>query len=107
LPQYFDRHAIPCTYAPQETWTLCQQQRAIKHKVEAQGTPLKDWDIDINRGILTGYNPAFFVTADQRQEILNNCQTEDERQRTEKIIRPMLRGKDIRAYGCEWKGLYS
>lgn len=107
IGDYFDRHAIHCTYALQETWTIMpDSQRAIKRKVEAQGTPLKDWDIDINRGILTGYNPAFFVTADQRQEILNNCQTEDERQRTEKIIRPMLRGKDIRAYGCEWKELY-
>ncbi len=107
IGDYFDRHAIHCTYAPQETWTIMpDSQRAIKHKVEAQGTPLKDWDIDINYGIKTGYNPAFFETAGQRQEILNNCQTEDERQRTEKIIRPMLRGKDIRAYGCEWKELY-
>ncbi len=103
LPQYVASHAIPCVYHDGEAWVIMsQQQRDIKHKVEAQGTPLKDWDIDINRGILTGYNPAFFVTADQRKEILNNCRTEDERQRTEKIIRPMLRGKDIRAYGTQW-----
>lgn len=104
LSQYVVSHAIPCVYAGDETWIIMpQQQRAIKHKVEAQGTPLKDWDITINRGILTGYDTAFFVIAAQRQEILNNCQTDDERQRTEKIIRPMLRGKDIRAYGTQWR----
>ena len=70
------------------------------------GTPLKDWDININYGIKTGYNDAFIITTDKRNEILDNCETEDERKRTEELIRPLLRGRDIKRYGYEWAGLW-
>ena len=41
--------------------------------MEAVGTPLKDWDINIYRGVLTGYNEAFIITTEKREEILANC----------------------------------
>ena len=56
------------------------------------GTPLKDWDIQINYGIKTGFNDAFIIFTEKRGEILANCQAEDERQRTAELIRPILRG---------------
>ena len=70
------------------------------------GTPLKDWDINIYRGVLTGCNEAFIISTEKRNEILANCQTEDERKRTEELIRPILRGRDIKRYGYNWAGLY-
>ena len=81
-------------------------EQSIKQKIEAVGTPLKDWDININYGIKTGYNDAFIITTDKRNEILDNCETEDERKRTEELIRPLLRGRDIKRYGYEWAGLW-
>lgn len=63
-------------------------EQSIKQKIEAVGTPLKDWDIQINYGIKTGCNEAFIVSTEKRNEILANCQTEDERKRTEELIRP-------------------
>ena len=67
---------------------------------------MKDWDIKIYRGILTGLNGAFIISTDKRNEILNNCQTPAERQRTAELIRPILRGKDIKQYGYEWANLW-
>ena len=81
-------------------------EQSIKQKIEAVGTPLKDWDIQINYGIKTGCNEAFMVSTEKRDEILANCQTEDERKRTEELIRPILRGRDIKRYGYNWAGLY-
>ncbi len=81
-------------------------EQSIKRKIEAIGTPLKDWDINIYRGVLTGYNDAFIISTEKRDRILANCQTEEERQRTAELIRPILRGRDIKRYGYEWAGLY-
>ena len=81
-------------------------EQSIKNKIESVGTPLKDWDINIYRGVLTGCNEAFIISTEKRNEILNNCTTEEERQRTEELIRPILRGRDIKRYGYEWAGLY-
>ncbi len=76
----------------------------LRDKMESVGTPLKDWDIQIYRGILTGANEAFIITTEKREEILNACKTQEERKRTETLIKPILRGKDIKRYSYEWAG---
>ncbi|GAA7253820.1 class I SAM-dependent DNA methyltransferase [Helicobacter pylori] len=76
----------------------------LRDKMESVGTPLKDWDIQIYRGILTGTNEAFIIPTEKREEILNACKTQEERKRTEALIKPILRGKDIKRYSYEWAG---
>ncbi|UOR84782.1 class I SAM-dependent DNA methyltransferase [Helicobacter pylori] len=76
----------------------------LRDKMESVGTPLKDWDIQINYGIKTGANEAFIITTEKREEILNACKTQEERKRTETLIKPILRGKDIKRYSYEWAG---
>jgi len=78
----------------------------LKKKIEQIGTPLKNWDVKIYRGILTGLNEAFIIDSAKREEILNNCQDDDEKKRTEAIIKPILRGRDIYRYGYQWAGLW-
>ncbi len=78
----------------------------LRGKMEKAGTPLKDWDIQIYRGILTGANEAFIITTGKREEILNACKTQEERKRTEALIKPILRGKDIKRYSYEWADLW-
>lgn len=102
---------------------------ALKQKIESIGTPLKDWDISINYGIKTGYNEAFIIDTEKRDEILSKCEDSKEsclpfelidghyircdetkegaimlteKERTAQIIRPILRGKDIKRYRYEW-----
>ena len=81
-------------------------EQSIKQKIESVGTPLKDWDIKIYRGVLTGYNDAFIISTEKRDEILANCQTGNERLRTAELIRPILRGRDIKRYGYNWADLW-
>ena len=81
-------------------------ERSIKAKVEAVGTPLKEWNISINYGIKTGFNDAFIIDSAKREQILSNCQTEEERIRTEAIIRPILRGRDVARYRYNWADLW-
>ncbi len=78
----------------------------LRDKIESVGTPLKDWDIQINYGIKTGANEAFIITTEKREEILNACKTQEERKRTEALIKPILRGKDIKRYSYEWAHLW-
>ena len=73
----------------------------LKAKIKKAGTPLEDWDIQIYRGVLTGYNEAFIISTEKRNEILDNCQSEQERAKTEELIRPILRGRDIKCYKYE------
>ena len=90
-----------------DSWVILSPiEISIKRKIESVGVPLKDWDIKIYRGVLTGYNDAFIISTETRDGILNNCATEEERKRTEELIRPILRGRDIKCYGYEWAGLY-
>ena len=90
-----------------DSWVILSPiEQSIKRKIEAIGTPLKDWDINIYRGILTGYNDAFIISTEKRNEILDNCHTEDERTRTAELIRPILRGRDIKRYGYDWADLW-
>ncbi|WP_231220046.1 class I SAM-dependent DNA methyltransferase [Helicobacter pylori] len=78
----------------------------LRDKMESVGAPLKDWDIQIYRGILTGANEAFIIPTEKREEILNACKTQEERKRTEALIKPILRGKDIKRYSYEWAHLW-
>ncbi|WQY10959.1 class I SAM-dependent DNA methyltransferase [Helicobacter pylori] len=83
----------------------------LRDKIESIGTPLKDWGIQIYRGILTGANEAFIIPTEKRDEILKNCDDAQkdekgmsERERTIELIKPILRGKDIKRYSYEWAG---
>ncbi|BEE28493.1 hypothetical protein ATCC49503_00130 [Helicobacter pylori] len=78
----------------------------LRDKIESIGTPLKDWDIQINYGIKTGANEAFIIPTEKRNAILNACKTQEERECTEKLIKPILRGKDIKRYSYEWAHLW-
>ena len=96
-----------CEFSGSDSWVILSPiEQSIKRKIEAVGTPLKDWDVQINYGIKTGYNDAFIISTEKREEILANCQSEDERKRTAELIRPILRGRDIKRYGYNWAGLY-
>ena len=98
---------IICDFSTSDSWVILSPiEQSIKRKIEAVGTPLKDWDIQINYGIKTGCNEAFIISTEKRKEILDNCQTEDERKRTDELIRPILRGRDIKRYSYEWAELW-
>ncbi len=78
----------------------------IKKKIEEVGKPLKEWNVKIHFGIKTGYNEAFMINTKTKNKILEDCRTKAEKERTKKIIKPVLRGKDIKRHSYNWRGLW-
>ncbi len=84
-----------------ESWAILSPiEQSIKAKIEAVGTPLKDWDIKINRGVLTGLNEAFIIDKLKRDELIAKDPKSAE------IIRPILRGKDIKRNSYSFSDQY-
>jgi adenine-specific DNA-methyltransferase len=99
LTDYMRDNAVPFKRPANgaDSWVVMAPERyRIKQGVEAQGVPLEKWHIQINRGILTGYNEAFYITTDQRNDL-----TAEDPRCTELIV-PLLRGRDIQRYGTDW-----
>ena len=107
LSDYVQTHIQVSSFKTDDTWSILSEiELSIKRKVEDAGVPLKNWNVEMYRGILTGYNDAFIITSEKREEILSNCADDSERERTAEIIRPILRGRDIKRYCYEWAELY-
>ena len=107
LSDFVQQQNSICDFNSSDSWVILSPiEQSIKRKIEAVGTPLKDWDIQINYGIKTGFNDAFIISTEKRNEILANCRDAEERKRTEELIRPILRGRDIKRYGYDWANLY-
>lgn len=104
---YFKQNATISSFKSNDSWVILTDiEKRIKDKIEAVGTPLKDWDINIYRGVLTGFNEAFIISGAKKEEILANCKSEDERTRTDELIRPILRGRDIKRYSYDFADLW-
>jgi hypothetical protein len=107
MSYFVEQNHTVCDFSNSNSWVILSPiEQSIKRKIETIGTPLKDWDIQINYGIKTGYNDAFIIDTAKRDEILANCVNADEYKRTEELIRPILRGRDIKRYGYDWANLY-
>ena len=84
-----------------EPWTVLDiREQGIISKMMAAGKQLKDWDIAINRGVVTGFNEAFIIDDSKKEELVRadpSCA---------KIIWPVLRGRDIKRYRKNLSGLW-
>ena len=107
MSDFVQQQSVECRFDSSDSWVILSPiEQSIKRKIESVGTPLKDWDIQINYGIKTGFNDAFIISTEKRNEILDNCFSEEERTKTAELIRPILRGRDIKRYGYDWANLW-
>jgi hypothetical protein len=84
-----------------KSWVILSDiEQRIKDKIEKIGKPLKDWDINIYRGILTGCNEAFIIDKEKRDGLIKKDVKSAE------IIRPILRGRDIERYKINFAEFY-
>ena len=79
---------------------LSSIENHIKEKILQRGTPLSDWDIQIYRGILTGYNSAFIINSTVKDALIDSDPNSAD------LIRPILRGRDIQRYGYSFANLW-
>ena len=75
-------------------------EQSIMDKMEAIGTPLKEWNVSINYGIKTGYNDAFIIDNETKEALVAADPNSAD------IIKPVLRGRDIQRYQAQWAGLW-
>ena len=107
LSVYVQQNSTDMNFNNSDSWVILSSlEQTIKQKIEKIGKPLKNWNITINYGIKTGFNDAFIISSETRKEILSKCANEDERKRTDAIIRPILRGRDIQRYTYVNNGLW-
>ena len=101
MSDYVRQHAVSNRFDSSGSWVILSPvEQSIKRKIEAIGTPLKDWDISINYGIKTGANDAFIIDGAKRNELISADPKSAE------IIRPILRGRDIKRYGFDFADQY-
>ena len=83
------------------SWTILSAvEQNIKRKIETIGVPLKKWSVSINYGIKTGFNDAFIISGEKKDELVAADPNSAE------IIRPILRGRDIKRYGYTYADLW-
>ena len=100
LEGFIKNNSTP-THFKSDSWVVLSSiEKRIKEKIEKIGTPLKDWDININYGIKTGYNEAFIIDGKKREELIK------EDPKSVEIIRPILRGRDIKKYSYDFADLW-
>jgi hypothetical protein len=101
MTDYVRQHGTAIDFSTSESWVILSPiEKAIKDKIERVGIPLRDWDISINYGIKTGCNEAFIIDKAKRDELIKKDA------RSAEIIRPILRGRDIKRYSYEFADKY-
>jgi hypothetical protein len=101
MTDYVRQHGTKLEFPAGDSWVILSPiEKRIKEKIEKIGKPLKEWDISINYGIKTGCNEAFIIDKNKRDKLIK------EDTKSAEIIRPILRGRDIKRYGYEFADQY-
>ena len=81
----------------EENWVIMTEiEASIREKIKLKGVPIKNWDVEINRGLTTGHNLAFNISTEQKEKFFAsnpNCS---------EFIKPTLRGRNIERYFYVW-----
>ena len=101
MSDYVSQNGVETVFNTENSWTILSPvEQQIKTKIESIGTPLKNWNVRIYRGILTGYNEAFIISGEKKAELIAQDPKSAE------IIRPILRGRDVKRYNFEFADLW-
>lgn len=102
LYPYIQSNSIECNFNSANGWRIEDElEIGLNKRLQEVGTPIRDvQDVIINRGVTTGNNDAFVITHEKREEILNKCLTEEERKKTNDLIRPLYQGRDLKLYNA-------
>lgn len=81
-------------------WVIMNKvERSIFEKINKHKA-LKDWDIQINFGIKTGFNEAFIIDEETKNKLIK------EDKKSAELIKPLIRGRDIKRYSYDFNGVY-
>lgn len=90
---YFEKEKGIFSVSPGSSWSMgSNYAMKLKEKIEQNGELLKDLTASINRGITTGFNPAFIINLDQKNDLISRDT------RNAEIIKPLLQGRNIKKW---------
>ena len=94
--------ALPVAALSDGGWSLAEPALLrLRDKIAKAGTPLGEYaKKGIYRGVVTGLNKAFVIDEETRDRLIAEDPASAE------IIKPWLRGRDVRRWRADWKGLY-
>lgn len=96
LKNYINKNmfSVEKSFLSDNGWSLINKKQSyLVKKIEKNGKPLSEFkDNSIFRGIVTGYNAAFIIDEDLKEQLI------DEDPKAEEIIKPILKGRDIKRY---------
>ncbi len=101
INDYLNAKKIVLYDLDKESWVIVDNDDfEIKKAVNEKGVQLKNWNINFYRGFLTGFNDAFFINEEQKEEFIKN------EPKSEEIIKPLLRGRNICKFNYKFDELY-
>lgn len=101
LPTMLEKQGAGDPLFTEDSFVIASGEQAmIKKRIEEVGLPLKQWDVSIYRGVLTGLNEAFIISGKKKDELIAQDPKSAE------IIKPILRGRDIKRYKADFADLW-
>ncbi|CAD5920023.1 class I SAM-dependent DNA methyltransferase [Planktothrix agardhii] len=101
LDEYFDKNCFQFKIPSRSEWIIGNIKTTdLKLRIEQSSKLLKEFDININRGLLTGLNAAFIINEETKNQLIYESSNSAE------IIQPILRGRDLKKYSYDFSGFY-
>jgi len=101
MDEYLYKNAVTLDNLNVEKWVIAKSNIIeLKNKIKQKGEILKNWEIKIYRGVVTGYNEAFIIDTETKNKICSHYPESKE------IIKPLLRGRDVHKYHYKWNSLW-
>jgi len=101
IETYFNENKVVLTDLDENKWTIAKSNIIdLKNKIKRNGKTLKTCNIKINYGIKSGYNDAYIIDTQKKDELVKQDS------KAIKIIRPVLRGRDVHKFYIEWADLW-
>lgn len=84
-----------------QSWAVLSSDRqVIREQVRSQGVPIGKWNVQIGYGIKSGFNEAFYLSAEQRKRLI------EEDPASEELIVKLVRGREVERYKIDWEDTY-
>jgi type I restriction-modification system DNA methylase subunit len=91
----------PMPYISDDAWVISGRvNQSLNNKITAKGKALQEWKLAVYRGVLTGFNEAFIIDFNKKEDLIHK------ESKSSEIIKPVLRGREIEKYHTQWDGSY-
>lgn len=101
ITDYFNKNFITLNDLPTDGWIILNKQDYdIKKQIEKIGKQLKDWKVEMNFALKSGYNDAFIIDETIKEQLIKEDAS------SANVIKPLIRGRNIRKYNYRHDNIY-